>query len=108
MTESVYLDTQPFYAWFADHYIPNLPLARPVVVLIDSHDSHLDLETLLPAENSEIYLFALLKNPAHLVQLAAVGLLGSTNKSWCKSVREFAQLNPNGQISKRIFCLVNS
>ncbi|XP_068704169.1 uncharacterized protein [Montipora foliosa] len=44
-TETGYMDTQTFYIWFTYHFIPNLPPARPVVLLIDSHDSHLDLET---------------------------------------------------------------
>ena len=56
-----YIDTQTFYMWFANHFIPNIPQAKPVVLIIDGHDSHLDLETFQPAEKNEIYLYALLK-----------------------------------------------
>ena len=35
MTDSGYMDTQTFYMWFANHFLPNLPPARPVVLLID-------------------------------------------------------------------------
>ena len=61
MTETGYMDTQTFYMWFANHFIPNLPPARPVVLLIDSHDSHLDLETFQLAQKNGICLYALLK-----------------------------------------------
>ena len=76
MTETGYMDTQTFYMWFANHFIPNLPPARPLVLLIDSHDSHLDLETFQLAQKNGICLYSLLKNASHLVQPADVGLFG--------------------------------
>lgn len=100
------MDTQTFYMWFANHFIPNLPPARPVVLLNDSHDSHLDLETFQLAQKNGICLYALLKNATHLVQPADVGLFGPMKKSWYKSVREFSQRNPNSDINKRNFCSV--
>ena len=86
--------------WFANHFIPNVP----VVILIDSHDSHLDLETFQLAEKNGIYLYALLKNGTHLVQPADVGLFWPTRKSWYKSVRKYNKRNPNSDINKRNFC----
>ena len=100
------MDTQTFYMWFANHLIPNLPPARPVVLLVDRHDSHLDLETFQLAQKNGICLYALLKNATHLVQPADVGLFGPMKKSWYKSVREFSQRNPNSDINKRNFCSV--
>ena len=35
VTDSGYMDTQTFYMWFANHFLPNLPPARPVLLLID-------------------------------------------------------------------------
>ncbi|XP_068756525.1 uncharacterized protein [Montipora capricornis] len=106
MTETEYMDTQTFYMWFANHFIPNLPPARPVVLLIDSHDSHLDPETFQLAQKNGICLHALLKNATHLVQPSDVGLFGPMKKSWYKSVREFSQRNPNSDTNKRNFCSV--
>ena len=42
VTESGWMDTQSFYMWLANHFIPNLTPARPVLLLFDSHDSHID------------------------------------------------------------------
>lgn len=106
MTETGYMDTQTFYMWFVNHFIPNLPPARPVVLLIDGHDSHLDLETFQLVQKNGICLYALLKNATHFVQPTDVGLFGPMKKSWYKSVREFSQRNPNSDINTRNFCSV--
>ena len=92
--------------WFANHFVPNLPPARPVVLLIDGHDSHLDLELFQLAEKNGVYLYSLLKNATHLVQPADVGLFGPMKKSWYKEVRKYAQDNPNTDITKKNFCSV--
>ena len=106
MTESGYMDTSTFYMRFANHFIPNLPPARPVVLLVDGHDSHLNLELFQQAEKNGIYLYSLLQNATHLVQPADVGLFGPLKKSWYKEVRLFAQRNPNTDINKKNFCSV--
>lgn len=103
MTDSGYMDTQTFFMWFANHFLPNLPPARPVVLLIDGHDSHLDLELFQLAEKNGVYLYSLLKNATHLVQPADVGLFGPMKKSWYKEVRKYAQNNPNTDITKKNF-----
>ena len=59
MTESGYMDTSTFYVWFANHFIQNLPPARPAVLLVDVHDSHLNLELFQVAEKNGIYLYIL-------------------------------------------------
>ena len=64
-----------------------MPPARPVVLLVDRHDSHLNLELFQLAEKNGIYLCSLLQNATHLVQPADVGLFGPMKKSWYKAVR---------------------
>ena len=100
------MDTSTFYMWFANHFIPNLPQVRPVVLLVDGHDSHLNLELFQLAEKNGIYLYSLLQNATHLVQSTDVGLFGPLKKSWYKEVRLFAQRNPNTDINKKNFCSV--
>ena len=56
MTNSGYMDTETFYMWLANHFISNLPPTRPVILLIDGHDSHLDLNTLQLPEKNQVYM----------------------------------------------------
>jgi hypothetical protein len=100
------MDTPTFYMWFANHFISQLPLQRPVVLLVDSHESHIDLETFELAKKNNIHIYALLKNATHLVQPADVGLFGAMKQSWYKHVRIHNQQNPNTDMTKKNFCSV--
>ena len=100
------MDTPTFFMWFANHFIPQLPPRRPVVLLVDSHESHIDLDTFELAKNNNIHIFALLKNATHLVQPADVGLFGAMKQTWYKHVRTYTQQNPNTDISKKNFCSI--
>ena len=106
MTESGYMDTPSFYMWLANHFIPNIPPVRPVVLLVDSHTSHIDLESFELARQNKIHIYALLKNATHLVQPADVGLFGTLKKTWYKNARRYSQTNPNSEINKKNFCVV--
>ena len=100
------MDAATFYTWLVNHFILNIPPARQVVLLVDSTDAHLDLDTFELAKKNQVYIFALLKNATHLVQPANVGLFGLMQQSWYKHIRRFSQKNPNMDITKKNFCAV--
>ena len=106
VTDKGYMDTPTFFMWFANHFIPQLPPRRPVVLLVDSHESHIDLDTFELAKKNDIHIFALLKNATHLVQPADVGLFGAMKQTWYKHVRAYSQQNPNTDITKKNFCSI--
>ncbi|XP_044183850.1 uncharacterized protein LOC122964359 [Acropora millepora] len=103
LTEKGYMDTATFYTWLEKHFIPNLPPARPVVLLVDSAGAHIDLDTFELAKRNDVFIYALLKNATHLVQPADVGLFGAMKQSWYKNVRRYSQQNPNTDITKKNF-----
>ena len=106
VTEKGYMDAPTFYLWLANHFIPHLPPARPVVLLVDSAEAHIDIHTFELAKKNNIYIFALLKNATHLLQPADVGLFGPLKQAWYKAVRRFTQHNPNTDITKKNFSSV--
>ena len=106
IAEKGYMDAATFYMWLANHFIPNIPSTRPIVLLVDSADAHIDLQTFEHAKANKVHIFALLKNATHLVQPADVGLFGSMKQTWYKTVRCFSQRHPNTDITKRNFCSV--
>ena len=75
------MDTFTLYMWFANHFIPQLQPQRSVVLLVDSHESHIDLATFELAKKNSIHLYALLNNATHLVQPAGVGLFGAMKQT---------------------------
>ena len=106
VTEKGYMDAPTFYVWLANHFVPHLPPTRPVVLLVDSAEAHIDLHTFELAKKNNIYIYALLKNATHLLQPADVGLFGPLKQAWYKTVRRFTQQNPNTDITKKNFSLV--
>ena len=100
------MDAGTFYMWLANHFIPNIPPARPVVLLVDSADGHIDLQTFELAKENRVHIFALLKNATHLVQPADFGLFGAMKQTWYKHVRGFSQKHPGTDITKENFCSV--
>lgn len=106
VTEKGYMDAPTFYLWLANHFIPHLPPTRPVVLLVDSAEAHIDLHTFELAKKNNIFIFALLKNATHLLQPADVGLFGPLKQAWYKTVRRFTQQNPNTDITKKNFSSV--
>ncbi len=106
MREGGYMDTSSFYMWLANHFIPQRPPTRPVVLLVDSHESHIDLDSFELARKNGIHIYALLKNATHLVQPADVGLFGAMKQTWYKNARRHSQNNPNKDINKKNFCSV--
>lgn len=103
LSEKGYMATATFYTWLEKHFIPNIPPARPVVLLIDSAEAHIDLDTFKLAKRNDVFIYALLKNATHLVQPADVGLFGAMKQSWYKNVRRYSQQNPNTDITKKNF-----
>ncbi|XP_070538590.1 uncharacterized protein [Ptychodera flava] len=88
-TESGWMDTKAFYEWFVNLFIPHLPPARPVVLLLDSHTSHISYETFKVAVANQIHFYRLLPNASHLIQPCDVGLFGPLKQSWGVAVRAF-------------------
>ena len=100
------MDTATFYMWLDKHFIPNLPPARPVVLLVDNAGAHIDFDTFELAKRNDVFMYALLKNATHLVQPADVGLFGAMKQSWYKNVRRYSQQNRNTDITKKNFCSI--
>lgn len=100
------MDAGTFYMWLANHFISNIPATRPVVLLVDSADAHIDLQMFELAKENQVHIFTLLKNATHLVQPADVGLFGAMKQTWYKHVRRFSQKHPGTDITKKNFCSV--
>lgn len=100
------MDTATFYMWLDKHFIPNLPPARPAVLLVDSKGAHIDPDKFKLAKRNDFFIYAVLKNATHLVLPAVVGLFGAMKQLWYKNVRHYSQQNPNSDITKKNFSSV--
>ena len=70
---SGWMDSDLFYGWIEGHFTKNIPPARPVVLLLDGHSSHINLETAKYAKKEEILLYCLPPHTTHVLQPCDVG-----------------------------------
>ena len=71
------------------YFVENIPPARPVVVLLDSHASHLSMEVMkFRAENGLIFI-TFPAHTTHLLQPLDVSVFGPMKTAWRKKVTSF-------------------
>ncbi len=57
VTDKGSMNAPAFNLWLEDHFIPNIPPQRPVVLLVDSHNSHVNPEVFELAKKYCIEIF---------------------------------------------------
>ena len=72
-SEKCWITTEFFYDWLANHFILRIPPSRPVVLLVDCHSTHIDLETSKLCKEQGILLCFLPKHSSHITQPLDVG-----------------------------------
>ena len=100
---SGWINTEQFYGWVANHFIPNIPPARPVILLIDGHSSHIDLHTSKLCRDNDIHLFRLPPHTSHVIQPCDKYFFASFKKNWINEVSDFGILHPGVNVTKRTF-----
>ena len=51
-----YMDKDLFKSWFKDLFLPNCGRERPIILLLDNHDSHYSYDVLQMAKENEVIL----------------------------------------------------
>ena len=71
-SSSGWMKTELFYGWIANHF-GRLVKQRPVVLLVDGHSTHIDVETSTFCKENEILLYCLPPHSSHITQPLDVG-----------------------------------
>ena len=67
-SETGWMLTELFYGWLANHFVSHIPPERPVVLLVDGHTTHIDLEISKFCKENGILLYCLLAHSSHITQ----------------------------------------
>ena len=67
-SESGWMDSGLFCGWLSGHFTPSIPPARPVVLLLDGHSSHINLEAAKFARENGILLYCFPPHTTHALQ----------------------------------------
>lgn len=90
---SGWMDSELFNGWLSNHFSKSIPPARPVVLLLDGHSSHINLETAKCAKEDQILLYCLPPHTTHVLQPCDVGFFKPMKANWSKSVGKYMCAN---------------
>ncbi|XP_028399448.1 uncharacterized protein LOC114522874 [Dendronephthya gigantea] len=99
ITDKGSMDDSALYIWFEDHFIPNLPPERPIVLLIESGTT--DMDVIEVAEKNEIKIY---ENTNCLATEDSFSC--ALKETWSKRIIKYSKTNPNTDITKKNFCSV--
>ena len=98
-----WIDRSLFSDWFFDHFLTNIPAARPVLLLMDGHSAHYCPEVIRAAAAEKVVLFTLPPHTTHLTQPLDKGCFAPLKVEWRKRCQEFFAKNPGRVISRYDF-----
>jgi len=94
--------------WLVKLFIKSIPPSPPVILLLDRHSSHYNLEAVKIAAENEIILFSL---PPHMIQVPQpfdVSFFGPLKKHWARVCHDYMVDNPSKPATKfQFFMLFN-
>ena len=66
LSDSGWMDSELFGEWFHRHFLNYAPSARPLLLLLDGHSSHYNLEFIRQASSEGVVVFCLPPNTTHV------------------------------------------
>lgn len=92
-----------FYGWLGNHFVKRIPPSRPVVLIVDGHGSHIDMEVSKLALENQVFLYCLLPHCTHCIQPCDVGLFRPLKSNWDKAVEEWEVVHLGEMLNKYQF-----
>ena len=101
-TKKGWMDALTFVR-FIDHFDQHAGTERPVLLILDSVSSHVDMAAFSRAAEKGIELYRLVPNATHLMQPLDKGVFGALKTKWHQVTRRHTRDFPGSKISKPNF-----
>jgi len=89
VSENAFIDTELFDQWI-DHFIANIPIARPVLLTLDNHSAHIALSMRRKHNVNGIHILSFPPHSTHILQPLDAGCFRSLKAQWRKVVNDWA------------------
>ena len=106
LSESGWMDTVFFEEWLKNHFLLYAPPARPLLLLLDGHTSHYQLDVLRIAAAEGVIIFCLPPHATHILQPLDNGAFGVLKQHWSKACHRYCSKNPGKVVNRYNFCEV--
>ena len=100
------MDTELFEEWLKNHFLFYAPPAQPLLLLLDGHTLHYQLEVLRIAAAEGVIIFCLLPHAMHILQPLDNGAFGALKQHWGKACHQYCSKNPGKVVNRYNFCNV--
>lgn len=92
LSQKGWINSEIFLEWFR-FFIESIPPARPVILFMDSHASHINPAVISLASENDVYLFTFPAHTSHLLQPLDVGIYKSLKSHWSRSLNTYMTEN---------------
>ena len=108
LSDSGWMDSELFGEWFHRHFLNYAPSARPLLLLLDGHSSHYNLEFIRQASSEGVVVFCLPPNTTHMCQPLDVTAFHCLKMYWDEECDRFMSTNPGKIVTIYQFSLLFS
>ena len=108
-TPTGWIDSGAFYEWVANHFEPFIHqnhIQLPVILFVDGHASHINLDTSEFCNVHGILLYCLPPHTTHILQPCDVSVFRGLKARWTTAVRDFQSHNIGDFVTKATFARV--
>lgn len=102
------MDSDLFFKWFRDIFIPHCGSARPVLLLLDNHESHISIEVIQLARANKIEILGFPAHTTHILQPLDVSINGPLKAQVYKTATNLGFVNKHQILNKAKFPAVLS
>ena len=101
-----WINTDLFYGWITKFFSKEIRSETPIVLLLDGHTTHIDLEISKFCQEDEILLYCLPPHSSHITQPLDVGFFSPLKTNWKRAVDTYRVANVGNPITKEVFARV--
>ena len=100
LSDNGWMDMKLFKGWFVKHFLQLVGSARPVLLLMDGHSSHYNLEAVDLAKKNDVILFTLVPHTTHEMQLLDTAVYAPLKTHWQDVCHRYLQSHPGTVITQ--------
>ena len=105
-SDSGWIDTELFLSWLKKIFLKHVVSQRPVLLLVDGHKSHINLDVIDLCRQNDVILFCLPPHTTHALQPLDVSVFKSLKDRYAKAVRSLSFTKKIFIVTKREFSKV--
>ena len=100
-TSNGWITQDLFTEWFS-FFLSSIPPIRPVLLLMDGHATHINIDVIDLARENDVHLLCLPSHTTHLLQPLDVGVFKSLKNAYSKVCKKYLASNPGRVITTDI------